>query len=182
MTMPRRASTDVRRRVPVADSVADGAPAAGIIAHPRIHRDPVHFPRLSPIVREGLLEAAGRRRDVRDHEAYEDQATVEEFLAVELAAPVPELADDRGLRVPPALFEKLRLHWRDSGLYKRRLSPSIRPDGPVTSSSTRFARPSQTLRTVDVPVYSTHVEEPVKGVNRRESFVFQVPISKSKSR
>src|SRR5215208_6795252 len=86
-----------------------------------------------------------------------------------------------GLRVPPALLEKLRLHWRDSGLYRRRDSPSMLPAGPPTSSSTRLARPFQTLRTTVVPSYSTQVLEPVKGLTSRDRRVFQVPISKSKS-
>src|SRR5581483_10357926 len=71
-------------------------------------------------------------------------------------------------RVPTLLFAKLMLHWWDSGLYRRRDKPSMWPAGPSTSSSTRLARPFQTGRTTDVPSYSTHVSEPVKGCWRRE--------------
>src|SRR5262249_454987 len=83
--------------------------------------------------------------------------------------------------VPLAMLEKLRLHWCDSGLYKRRDKPWMRPAGPVTSSSTRLARPSQTFRTTLVPSYSSHVVEPVNGFFRRFRCVFHTPISKSKS-
>src|SRR5215469_606019 len=55
------------------------------------------------------------------------------------------------------------------------------PAGPPTSSSSRLARPFQTLRTTEVPSYSTHVVEPVNGCSSRLRCVFQVPISKSKS-
>src|SRR5579863_1577284 len=55
------------------------------------------------------------------------------------------------------------------------------PEGPVTSSSRRFARPPQTLRTTDVPSYSTQVFEPLRGWVSLDTWVFQVPISKSKS-
>src|SRR5262249_53949212 len=55
------------------------------------------------------------------------------------------------------------------------------PADPSASSSTRLARPFQTLRTTVVPSYSTQVVEPVKGRWRRLRCVFQVPISKSKS-
>src|SRR4029453_10410225 len=56
------------------------------------------------------------------------------------------------------------------------------PAGPSASSSTRLARPFQTLRTTVVPSYSTQVVEPIRGWTRRFRWVFQVPISKSKSR
>src|SRR5215469_170489 len=55
------------------------------------------------------------------------------------------------------------------------------PAGPSTSSSTILARPFQTLRTMEVPSYSTQVLEPVNGCSRREMCVFHLPISKSKS-
>jgi serine/threonine protein kinase len=85
------------------------------------------------------------------------------------------------LSVPVLLLAKLRLHRRDWALYSRRLSASMRPAGPVTSSSTRLARPFQTFRTTVVPSYSTQVVEPVSGCSSRRKRVFQVPISKSKS-
>jgi hypothetical protein len=58
----------------------------------------------------------------------------------------------------------------------------MRPAGPDTSSSTRLALPSQTFRTTEIPSYSAQVFEPVSGAISRLSRVFQVPISKSKSR
>src|SRR6185436_15791203 len=64
-------------------------------AHPRIGGDPVHFPCLASIRREGLLEMAGVRCDVRDDEPDENGAAVEVFPGVELAAAVLELADRR---------------------------------------------------------------------------------------
>ena len=38
---------------------------------------------------------------------------------------------------------------------------------PETSSSTRFALPSRTLRTIDVPLYWAHAFDPVSGFERR---------------
>src|ERR1700722_2813482 len=55
------------------------------------------------------------------------------------------------------------------------------PPGPSASSSTRFARPSHTFRTTEVPRYSTQVADPVSGWTRRRRCVVHVPISKSKS-
>src|SRR5467141_2733730 len=55
------------------------------------------------------------------------------------------------------------------------------PCGPSTSSSTKFARLSQTFRTVVVPAYSTQVVEPLNGRTRRLRRVSQEPNSKSKS-
>src|SRR5258705_1310328 len=71
------------------------------------------------------------------------------------------------LRLPLLLLAKLRLHWRDSGLYRRRFKPSKWPAGPSATSSTRLARPFQTFRTTVVPSYSTQVFDPVKGRKRR---------------
>src|SRR6266702_3899668 len=86
-----------------------------------------------------------------------------------------------GLIEPLPRPEKFRLHCRDCGSYRRRLSPSKCPAGPSTTSSTRLARPSQTFLTTVVPWYSTHVVEPVKGRSRRLKCVFHVPKWKSKS-
>src|SRR5262249_6281439 len=55
------------------------------------------------------------------------------------------------------------------------------PLGPSTWSSTRLARPFQTLLTTVVPSYSSQVVEPVRGWSKRRRCVFQRPISKSKS-
>src|SRR4030095_11976295 len=59
--------------------------------------------------------------------------------------------------------------------------PSMWPAGPLTSNSKRLALPFQTLLTTEVPSYSTHCFEAVKGCTRRETWVFQVPKLKSKS-
>src|SRR4029434_2332531 len=57
----------------------------------------------------------------------------------------------------------------------------MRPAGPFTSSSTRLARPFQTLVTIVVPSYSTQSCEPDSGRRRRFTCVFHVPNSQSKS-
>src|SRR4029450_9919442 len=57
----------------------------------------------------------------------------------------------------------------------------MRPVGPSTSSSTKFAAPSQIGRTSDVPRYSAHLVDPLSGLTRRESSVVHEPSSKSKS-
>jgi hypothetical protein len=88
---------------------------------------------------------------------------------------------DGCVSVPSLMFAKLRLHWRDWGLYRRRLRPSKCPAWPSALSSTRLARPFQTFHTTVVPSYSTQVVEPVRGRWSRLRWVFQVPISKSKS-
>src|SRR5208282_441577 len=55
------------------------------------------------------------------------------------------------------------------------------PEGLSASNSSRFARPSQIARATTVPSNSIQVVEPVKGCTRRFRWIFQVPISKSKS-
>src|SRR4029450_5089160 len=55
------------------------------------------------------------------------------------------------------------------------------PAGPLTSNSKRLALPFQTLLMTEVPSYSTHCFEAVKGCTRPETWVFQVPKLKSKS-
>src|SRR4030095_9413244 len=85
------------------------------------------------------------------------------------------------LKTPSLLFAQFRLHLLVCGLYKRRPRPSMRPAGPVTFNSRRLALPLQTLLTTEVPSYSTHCFDPVKGCTRRETCVFQVPKLKSKS-
>ena|SRR5216683_4266349 len=66
------------------------------ICHPCVGRDPVHFPSLASIVREGLLKTARIRRDVRYNEPNKDGSAIQCFLVVEFAASILELAD-RGL-------------------------------------------------------------------------------------
>src|SRR5713101_7224220 len=57
--------------------------------------DPVRFPALPAVRREGLLPAASVRAVGRPDEAQEDRATLELILAVELSSAVAELADHR---------------------------------------------------------------------------------------
>src|SRR5580698_5383458 len=57
--------------------------------------DEVRIPDLAPIVREGLLETAGGRRDVHDAEPDQDGPAVVGLLIVELAAAIFELAGHR---------------------------------------------------------------------------------------
>src|SRR5215218_502491 len=63
---------------------------------PCVGRNPVDFPGLAPILREGLFKMAGSRRDVGDHESNKDGAAIVHFLVVELPSSVLELPD-RGL-------------------------------------------------------------------------------------
>src|SRR5262249_41367098 len=57
-------------------------PAREGVLHPRVDGDPVRLPGLPAVVRERLLEAAGVRRDLRDHEADEDRAAAQHLLGV----------------------------------------------------------------------------------------------------
>src|SRR5712691_3522682 len=66
------------------------------ICQPCVCRDPVHFPSLASIVREGLFKTAGTRRDVRYHEPNQDGSAIQCFLVVEFATSSLEFAD-RGL-------------------------------------------------------------------------------------
>lgn len=79
----------------------------GFSFDPCVDRDPVHFPGLAPIVREGLLEAAGIRSDVRDHESNEDRSAVQGFLGEELAASILELTDRRWAQDPAGDARKI---------------------------------------------------------------------------
>jgi len=63
--------------------------------HARISRDPVYFPCLAAVLREGLFEMAGVWRDVRNHEANENRPAVEHLLIEKLAASILELANRR---------------------------------------------------------------------------------------
>src|ERR1700693_6295135 len=63
--------------------------------------------------------------------------------------------------MPVRRLAQYRLHWRLCGLYKRKVRPSMCPDGPSASNSFKLARPSQTFRTTTVPSYSTHLFDPV---------------------
>src|SRR5713226_6048577 len=63
------------------------------ICHACVCRDPVHFPGLASIVREGLFKTAGIRRDVRYNEPNKGGSAIQCFLVVEFAASILELAD-----------------------------------------------------------------------------------------
>ena len=76
--------------------MVESAGPLGFACHPRVRGDPVDFPRLPPVIREGLLKMARGRRDVGYDKADEDGSAIECFLGKELAAPILELAD-RGL-------------------------------------------------------------------------------------
>src|SRR6202035_573922 len=66
------------------------------IFHPRVGRDPVDLPGLASVVREGLLEMARRRSDVRDDEPHANGSAIQGLLIEELAASLLEFTD-RGL-------------------------------------------------------------------------------------
>ena len=54
--------------------------------HTRVNRDPVNFPRLAAVFREGLLKSARIRRNVRYHEPDKDGAAVQCLLIKKLAS------------------------------------------------------------------------------------------------
>src|SRR5260370_33024636 len=66
------------------------------ICQPCVCRDPVHFPSLASIVREGLFKTAGTRRDVRYNEPNKEGSAIQRFLVVEFPGSILELAH-RGL-------------------------------------------------------------------------------------
>src|SRR6202012_942450 len=57
-----------------------------------VHRNPVDFPGLAAVVREGLLEAARIGGNVRPDVPYQDAPAVDRLLVEELAAAVLEFA------------------------------------------------------------------------------------------
>src|SRR5271155_4773066 len=59
---------------------------------PRHARDPIHFPGLASVVREGLLEVRRIRGDVRPDVANQDRSALECVLSIKLAAPILEFA------------------------------------------------------------------------------------------
>jgi hypothetical protein len=66
---------------------------ARIIVRPGVYRDPVHFPILTSILREGLFKAARIRSDVRDNKSNKDGPAIQWFLIVKLTASIFEFAD-----------------------------------------------------------------------------------------
>src|SRR5260221_11806733 len=70
------------------------------IESPLERHDPVRFPRLAAVVREGLLETRRIRRDPAEAVPHEDLPVVKRLLIEELAPPVPELTADRRAHDP----------------------------------------------------------------------------------
>jgi hypothetical protein len=66
---------------------------ARIIVHPGVYRDPVHFPSLTSINREGLFKAARIRSDVRDNKSNKDGSAIQWFLIVKLTPSIFKFAD-----------------------------------------------------------------------------------------
>src|SRR5438552_12667178 len=66
------------------------------IRHACVGRNPVHFPSLASIVREGLFKTARIRSDVRDNKTNIDASAIKCFLVEKFATSIPEVAD-RGL-------------------------------------------------------------------------------------
>lgn len=58
-----------------------------------VYRDPVHFPRLTAIVRKRLFEAARIRRNVRYDKPNEDGTAIQCFLIEKLTASILKLAN-----------------------------------------------------------------------------------------
>src|SRR5271168_57909 len=86
------------------------------VAHPRLIRNPVHFPRLPSILRERLFKVSRIRRYLRPEESHIDRSALPKFLIVKLTAGVCELA-----------------HHRQNGLPQRRIL-AVRPiDAPLMS-------------------------------------------------
>src|SRR5580700_6421219 len=56
------------------------------------------------------------------------------------------------------------------------------PAAALSVSNCSISAPSQILRVTDLPSNSTQLFEPVSGCTRRLRWIFQVPVSKSKSR
>ena len=69
---------------------------ARLIFHPYVCRNPVHFPSLAAVFREGLFETARIRSDVRDDKPNIDGSAIKCFLVEKLAAAIFEVAN-RGL-------------------------------------------------------------------------------------
>jgi hypothetical protein len=63
------------------------------VFHPRVQGDPVYFPGLAPVVREGLLKTARIGSNVRDNKSNNDGSAIKCFLGEKLAAPIFEAPD-----------------------------------------------------------------------------------------
>src|SRR5262249_55621673 len=66
------------------------------VFHPRVRRDPVHFPSLASIIRKCLFKATRIWGDVRDNKSNKNGPAVHCFLVEKLTASIFEFAD-RGL-------------------------------------------------------------------------------------
>ena len=63
------------------------------IWHPRLVRNPVHFPSLTSIIREALFKVGRIRGRVRPNKSNEDSFASHCILGKELAASILEFAD-----------------------------------------------------------------------------------------
>src|SRR5262245_53546048 len=87
-----------------------------------------------------------------------------------------------GPSAPSRALAQWMRHWWAVESYNRRLIPSMWvPAVSSTSSSLRLARPPQTARVIEVPLYFVHMVECVNGWSSRARWTCQRPISKSKS-
>src|SRR5215813_7394301 len=75
------------------------------------------------------------------------------------------------------------LHWRDLGLYRRRVCALIRSPSLalLTSNSSKLAFESRSFLWFEMPSYSIHLLEPTSRSGKRLTWAFQFPIRKSKS-
>jgi len=119
------------------------------------------------------------RRDIGDDEADQDGAAVERFLVEEIAPSILELADGRYAQDAGPAAGDIQVPLMRLGIVQAKRQKLEVSAGPSTSSSRRLARPSHTLRTTEVPSYWVHVFDPVSGCCNRDTWVFQLPISKS---
>src|SRR5260370_38949662 len=65
------------------------------IFHPRVRRDPVHFPSFDSIIRERLFKIARIRSDVRNNKSNKDGSAMHGFLVEKLAKSIPQGAHRR---------------------------------------------------------------------------------------
>src|SRR6185437_1102342 len=86
------------------------------------------------------------------------------------------------LSLPLPQVEKLRLHWRDFGLYSRSEMNCRWSEAPRVSITARLARPHHTLSTVTVPSIGRHVCEFVNGPTRRVMWTCHFRNCQSKAR
>src|SRR5580692_7684348 len=66
-----------------------------LTTHARLVRNPVHFPGLAAILREGLLKVRRAGGGIRPKKSNQDHFAINRILSVELAASILEFADLR---------------------------------------------------------------------------------------